>query len=62
VQREYARAEHNAQSGARKDAVLRKLLQSGSFAMAVAVSRLRQRGEPAFSKDEIRRVLPEYER
>ena len=62
VQREYARAERYAESGARKDAVLRKLVQSGTFAVAVAVSRLRQRGEPAFSKDEIRRLLPEYER
>jgi methyltransferase family protein len=61
LQCQYARAERFAESIARKDAVLRKLLQSGAFAVAVAVSRLRQRGEPAFSKDEIRRVLPESE-
>lgn len=41
----------------RKDAVLRKLLQSKAFALAVALSRLRQRGEPAFSREEIRRAL-----
>ncbi len=41
----------------RKDAVLRKLLESGTFALAVAVSRLRQGGTPAFTKDEIRRAL-----
>lgn len=61
-QYQWARAEEYAKRGARKDAVLRKLVQSGSFAVAVAVSRLRQRGEPAFTKDEIRAVLPEYER
>ena len=54
VQREYARAAWCAESSARKDALLRKLVQSGTFALAVALSRLRQRGEPAFSKDEIR--------
>jgi Methyltransferase domain len=41
----------------RKDAVLRKLLESGTFALAVAVSRLRQGGKPAFSKEEVRRAL-----
>ncbi len=46
-------AEHNA----RKDALLRKLLQSRTFAIAIALSRLRQRGEPAFSKQEIRDLL-----
>jgi hypothetical protein len=44
----------------RKEAFLRKLLQSGTFALAVAVSRLRQRGEPAFSKQEVRDLLPEF--
>jgi hypothetical protein len=44
----------------RTDDFLRKLLQSRTFALAVSLSRLRQRGEPAFSKDEIRALLPEY--
>jgi hypothetical protein len=61
-QRDQARAAWCAEKSARKDALLRKLLQSGTFALAVALSRLRQRGEPAFSKDEVRRLLPEYER
>ncbi len=61
-QRDQARAAWCAENSARKDALLRKLLQSGTFALAVALSRLRQRGEPAFSKDEIRDLLPEYER
>jgi len=50
------------EQSARKDALLRKLLQSGTFAVAVALSRLRQRGEPAFSKEEIRGLLPENNR
>jgi hypothetical protein len=41
----------------RKDAVLRKLLESGTFALAVAVSRLRQGGTPAYTKEEVRRAL-----
>jgi hypothetical protein len=61
-QRDQARAAWCAESSGRKDALLRKLLQSGTFALAVALSRLRQRGEPAFSKKEIRDLLPEYER
>jgi hypothetical protein len=61
-QRDQARAAWCAEDSARKDALLRKLVQSGTFALAVALSRLRQRGEPAFSKDEIRELLPEYRR
>jgi hypothetical protein len=61
-QRDQARAAWCAENSARKDVLLRKLLQSGTFALAVALSRLRQRGEPAFSKKEIRDLLPEYER
>lgn len=60
-QRDQARAAWCAERSGRKDALLRKLLQSGTFALAVGLSRLRQRGEPAFSKDEIRGLLPEYE-
>jgi hypothetical protein len=42
---------------ARYEAMLRKLLDSRVFALAGAYTRLRQRGEPAFSRDEIRRAL-----
>lgn len=58
-QREAARAAWCQEQSGRKDALLRKLLRSGTFALAVALSRLRQRGEPAFSKAEIRDLLPE---
>jgi hypothetical protein len=58
-EREAARAAWSIEREQRKEAFLRKLLQSGTFSMAVALSRLRQRGEPAFSKDEVRRLLPE---
>jgi hypothetical protein len=61
-QRDQARAAWCAEDSARKDALLRKLVQSGTFALAVALSRLRQRGEPAFSKEEIRGLLPEFRR
>ncbi|MGB0093780.1 MAG: class I SAM-dependent methyltransferase [Solirubrobacteraceae bacterium] len=57
-QREAARAAWCQERSARKDALLRKLLESGTFALAVALSQLRQRGKPAFSKDEIRGLLP----
>ena len=43
----------------RQEALLRKLLVSKTFAVAERLSAVRQRGEPAFSKDEIRRVLGE---
>jgi hypothetical protein len=47
---------------ARQEAVLRRLLQSSAFAVAERLSRLRKRagvaaGQPAVSKDEIRRAL-----
>jgi hypothetical protein len=45
--------------GVRKDQLLRRLLASRTFALAVRISRLRQRGEPAFSTDEVRRALGE---
>ena len=41
----------------RKDVLLRKLLQSKTFSVAVWLSRLRQGGEPAFTKDEVRELL-----
>jgi hypothetical protein len=45
------------QRNARKDQVIAKLLNSRSFALAQQISRLRRRGEPAFSRDELRRAL-----
>ncbi len=42
---------------ARQEAILRKLLESGTFAVAERLSAVRQRGEPAFSKEEIRAAL-----
>jgi SAM-dependent methyltransferase len=44
---------------ARQDAVFHKLLESKTFVVGQFLSRLRQGGEPAYSKDEIRRVLGE---
>ena len=40
-----------------QEAILRKLLESRTFAVGQALSGVRQRGAPAYSKDEIRRVL-----
>ena len=45
------------QRDAAKAALLEKLLISKSFALAQRISGLRQRGEPAFSKEEIRALL-----
>jgi len=45
------------QRSARKDELFRRLLQSRTFSVGVWLSRLRQGGEPAYSKDEIRRLL-----
>jgi hypothetical protein len=42
---------------ARLEPILRRLLDSQAFALAEHYSRLRQRGEPAFSREEIRRAL-----
>ena len=42
---------------ARQEELLRKLLESKTFALAERLSALRQGGRPAFSKDEVRRVL-----
>ncbi|MGO9974343.1 MAG: class I SAM-dependent methyltransferase [Solirubrobacteraceae bacterium] len=56
-QHEAARASWRQEAINRKDAILRKLLQSRTFALAVTLSRLRQGGTPAFSKEEIRSSL-----
>jgi Methyltransferase domain len=42
---------------ARKDAVLRKLLDSGSFSLACRLSRLWRRGAPSFRGEELRVLL-----
>jgi hypothetical protein len=42
---------------ARQEELLRKLLESRTFSVAVAMSRLRQGGQPAYSKDEVRSAL-----
>jgi hypothetical protein len=41
----------------RKDAILRRLLESRTFALANALSRLYRRGTPAFTEEEVRRAL-----
>ena len=43
----------------RRDALLRTLVESRTFSIGQMLSRLRQRGTPAYSKDEISRVLAE---
>lgn len=42
---------------ARQEALLRKLLGSSAFALAEKVSAIRQRGEPLFSREEVRAAL-----
>jgi hypothetical protein len=42
-----------------QEALLRSLLNSRAFALAEGVSKLRQRGAPAFSRDRVREVLGE---
>jgi hypothetical protein len=54
---EAARAAWCQERSTRKDTFLRKLLESKTFSLAVWLSRLRQGGEPAFSKDEVRELL-----
>jgi hypothetical protein len=51
------RAAQLEQRAARQEALLRELLKSKSFSVAERISRLRQGGKPAFSKDDVRRVL-----
>jgi hypothetical protein len=56
---ESARAAWCQERSNRKDAFLRKLLESRTFGVAVWLSRLRQGGEPAFTKSEVRELLGE---
>jgi hypothetical protein len=46
-----------SQRVARQEGVLRELLKSKSFAVAERISRVRQGGKPAISKDDVRRAL-----
>ena len=41
----------------RQEAVLRRIADSSAFAIAEKLSAIRQRGKPAFSRDEVRRAL-----
>lgn len=43
--------------GSERDRLLRAMLESSAFALAERISRLRQRGEPLFSRERIRRAL-----
>jgi hypothetical protein len=54
---EAARAAWCADRIARTDAFLHQLLASRTFALAIWLSRLRRRGDPAFSKDQVRELL-----
>ena len=54
---EAARAAWCREGSRRKDEFLGKLVQSRTFEIAVWLSGLRRRGEPAFSKDEVRELL-----
>jgi hypothetical protein len=47
------------ESNARKEALLRRLLESQSFALACKLSRLWRRGAPSFREEELRRALSE---
>ena len=42
-----------------QEALLRTMLDSNAFGLAERISRVRQRGRPAFSRDEVRRALGE---
>ncbi|MBV9310432.1 MAG: class I SAM-dependent methyltransferase [Solirubrobacterales bacterium] len=46
-----------AEQNNRKDEFLRRMLDSRAFAIAERISRLWRRGEPAFSREEVRRLL-----
>jgi methyltransferase family protein len=57
VHKQMVRAAQLEQKLARQEELLRKLLESKTFSLAIGMSRLRQGGEPAYSKDEVRRAL-----
>jgi len=51
------RAERLEERLERQEQLLRELLRSGAFSIAERISRVRHRGTPAISKDDVRRVL-----
>jgi hypothetical protein len=55
--RMYDELTRTAERMARHEEILQTLLGSGSFALAERISRVRNRGEPAFSRERIRRSL-----
>jgi hypothetical protein len=57
VHMQMVRAVQLQQRNERQEELLGKLLVSGAFGVAERISRLRHHGEPAFSKDDIRRAL-----
>ena len=57
LQQQIVEAGRLRQRIARRDVLLRKFLESGTFAVAERLSRIRQRGTPAIAKDEVREVL-----
>ena len=56
---QWQRAEEWKQRDGRKGGLLGRLLESNAFAVGQLISRIRQRGEPAFSKAEARALLEE---
>jgi hypothetical protein len=54
---EHDRAQWLERASERRGELLGRMLQSRTFAVAVWLSRLRRGGRPAYSKDEVRRVL-----
>jgi hypothetical protein len=53
------RLRERSDRGIEQENLLRAMLQSNAFAMAERMSRLRQRGEPMFSREQVRRALGE---
>jgi hypothetical protein len=53
----YDELTRTAEKMARQQEILLTLLGSGSFAIAERISRVRNRGEAAFSREQIRRAL-----
>jgi hypothetical protein len=53
----HAELSRNAERIARQEAILRTLLDSGSFALAERISRVRRRGPSPVSREGIRRAL-----
>jgi predicted O-methyltransferase YrrM len=50
---------HEREVRARQEEVLRAMLDSSAFAWGERLSRVRQRGQPTFSREQVRRVLGE---